>query len=292
MKKKLSWLFALLTLLGLTALLVIFIATHDITMLNPKGFIGHKQKNLLILTSILMLIVVIPVFLLGILFAIRYRSSHKHSKYTPDWEHSTLGETLWWGIPFLIITVLAVFTWISSHRLSPFKPLESQETPLEIQVIALEWKWLFIYPKEGIATINYIQFPQNVPLNFEITADAPMNSFWIPQLGGQIYAMPAMRSKLHLIANEEGSYRGSTANLSGKGFAGMVFEAKATTKEEFQNWVHQVKQSHHHLNDQEYFKVAQPSQYNEVTYFKLSEPHLFEHVMDKYLKPQKKPQQH
>lgn len=289
MKKKLTILFAVLTTLGFIALTILFISRHNIAMLEPKGWIAMKQRNLLVIASLLMLIVVIPVFLLTLIFAIRYRSNHQKSRYTPDWEHSTLGETIWWGIPFLIITVLATFTWISSYQLSPFKPLESSKEPLTIQVIALEWKWLFIYPKQGIATVNYIQFPVDTPINFEITADAPMNSFWIPQLGGQIYAMPAMRSQLHLIAQEEGVYRGSAANLSGKGFAGMVFDAKATTEKEFENWVQKAKSKGASLNHSVYYKLSQPSQYNPVTLYHLSENKLFDQVMDKYLKPTKTP---
>lgn len=291
MKKKLTLILALLTLLGFIALSVIFISTHNIPVLEPKGLIGEKQRNLIVLASYLMLIVVIPVFFLTLLFSFRYQEGHKKSKYTPDWEHSTLGEALWWGIPFVIITVLAVFTWISSYRLSPFKPLENAKAPLKIQVVALEWKWLFIYPEQGIAVVNDLRFPSNTPLEFEITADAPMNSFWIPQLGGQIYAMPSMRSQLHLIANEVGSYRGCTANLSGKGFASMYFQAQALTDNDFESWVREVKSGSSSLNKGSYYKLAQPSEYVPTTYYQLGDHHLFDSIIQKYLTPQNTPTQ-
>ena len=163
------------------------------------------------------------------------------AKHAPDWEHNYIAEYCWWGVPIVIIVILAVTTWKSSHDLNPFKPIESEKKPLAIQVVALHWKWLFIYPEQGIATVNFVQFPEKTPINFEITSDAPMNSFWIPQLGGQIYAMPAMRSKLHLIANEIGSFRGVSANISGKGFAGMTFTAKSSSEEDFDAWVQSGK---------------------------------------------------
>lgn len=285
MKKKLTLILALAATLGCIALTVLFISSHNIAVLEPKGWIAEKQRNLIVISSLLMVLVVIPVYLLTLVFSIRYRHTHKSAKYTPDWEHSTLGEVLWWGIPFLIITVLAVLTWISSFKLSPFKPLVSSEKPLKIQVVALEWKWLFIYPEEGIATVNAIHFPVKRPVQFEITADAPMNSFWIPQLGGQIYAMPAMRSSLHLVADEAGTYRGCAANLSGKGFAGMVFDATATSNTEYDDWVRKVKSEGSDLNYKTYYQMAQPSEYNPVSLYRLTDNGLFDKIMNKYLKP-------
>lgn len=284
MKKKIT--ITLLSLLFLGAVLsgLHFLSSHDIVVLNPKGLIAMKQRDLIIIASLLMLIVVIPVFILTWLFAYKYRAGSK-AKYTPDWHHSYIAETLWWSVPFLIIVVLAAITWKSSHELSPFKPIDAGKKQLEIQAVALDWKWLFIYPEQGIATINFIQFPEKMPLSFEITADAPMNSFWIPQLGGQIYAMPAMKTKLHLIANEIGSFRGSSANLSGKGFAGMVFTAESTSQEDFDRWVKSVKQSSRSLTFDEYHRLALPSEYHPVTTYVLAEENLFDHIVMKYGMP-------
>jgi len=190
--------------------------------------------------------------------------------------------------PLIIILILSVITWKSSHQLNPFKPLTSDKKPVTIQVVALQWKWLFIYPEQGIATVNFIQFPEKRPVNFEITADAPMNSFWIPQLGGQIYAMPAMRTKLHLIADEVGTYRGLSTNISGKGFAGMTFNAKASSEAEFEQWVSEVKRSGKSLEFANYKQLVEPSEYVPVSYYSLPDRNLFDQIMQQYEPPTKK----
>ncbi len=274
-----------LLVLGFIALSAWYMSTHYIAVLDPKGMIGQKERDLIVTSSILMLIVVIPVFVFTLLFAWRYRANNTKAKHTPDWEHNYIAEYCWWGVPLIIIIVLALLTWRSSHELNPFKPLVSDKKPISIQVIALEWKWLFLYPEQGIATVNFIQFPENTPLNFEITSDAPMNSFWIPALGGQIYAMPAMRSKLHLIANKKGVFRGSSSNISGEGFAGMVFTAKSISQEDFDSWVNDVHSSSPPLTMDLYKELAKPSSYDPPHYYVLEESDLFEKVMMKYMHP-------
>jgi len=285
MKKGFRIAILVLFILGITALCVLYLTSHNIVVMNPKGMIGMRQRELFITASLLMLIVVIPVFVLTLFFAWKYKESNRKSKYTPEWEHSYLAEFLWWGIPMVIIVILSVITWKSSHELNPFKPLDSDKKPLVIQVLALEWKWLFIYPEQGIATVNFFQFPEKTPINFEISADAPMNSFWIPQLGGQIYAMPAMRSKLHLIASEVGVFRGCSAHISGEGFSGMNFDAKSSSQEDFDRWVKSVKQSSNNLNLDEYNQLAKPSSYNPVTSYVLMQQDLFDRIVMKYHMP-------
>ena len=176
---------------------------------------------------------------------------------------------------------------MKTYELDPYKPIVSDVKPMKIQVVALQWKWLFIYPEENIATVNYFQFPQKTPIHFEITADAPMNSFWIPRLGGQIYAMPKMKTELYLMADEPGSYNGASANLSGVGFAGMHFIAEASTDETFQEWVKNAKQSSNTLNLEEYNQLAKPSKNNPVTVYQLEEKDLFHEILMKYMLPQK-----
>jgi cytochrome o ubiquinol oxidase subunit 2 len=178
-----------------------------------------------------------------------------------------------------------MITWKSTHDLNPFNPIVSDKKAVKIQVVALQWKWLFIYPEQGIATVNFIQFPVDTPVNFEITADAPMNSFWIPQLGGMIYAMPAMRSKLHLIASEMGDFRGVSANLSGTGFAGMTFVAKSSSLADFEGWVQTVRQSKSQLTAESYKQLVMPSQNNPVATYILQDNNLFEEVLMKYMPP-------
>lgn len=280
--KKLKVALIVVLLLIVAALTALYIYNNNIAVLNPKGFISVQQRELIIITSLLMLIVVVPVFILTFVITRKYRASNTKSKYDPNWGHSNLAEILWWGVPTVIIVLLAIVTWKTTHELNPFNPIETDKKPLKIQAVALNWKWLFIYPEQGVASINYVQFPAGIPLNFEITADAPMNSFWIPQLGGQIYAMPAMRTQLHLLANEPGTFRGSSANLSGKGFAGMVFTAKSTSEEEFNDWVEAVKRSSGQLDLNEYNQLVEPSEYNPVTTYVLRKSDLFDYIIMKY----------
>jgi len=216
----------------------------------------------------------------------RYRASdNRKAKYTPDWDSHRLLELAWWAIPFIIISVLAVITWRSSHELDPFRALDSAKKPITIQVVALQWKWLFIYPDQHIATLNYVEFPEDTPVNFEITADAPMNSFWIPSLGGQVYAMPGMKTQLHLISDHAGEYQGSSSNISGQGFAGMRFTAKAVAAADFADWAKKAEKSTTALDWIAYSNIAAPSQDLPATDYVLAEHDLFDKVVDKFMLP-------
>lgn len=275
---------AILVSLGVVVLSVLFALDANFQVLNPKGYIAQEERDLILISFLLMLIVVVPVIYLTFHIAWKYRASNKKAKYDPEWDQDLVAEAVWWGLPCLIVAVLSVILWRSTHQLDPFKPLDSEVKPVRIQVVALQWKWLFIYPEEGIATVNYVQFPEKTPVNFEITADAPMNSFWIPQLGGQIYAMPAMRTKLHLIASQVGTYRGCSSNLSGKGFAGMTFSAVSSTQEDYNNWVQEVRGGDR-LDSESYQGLAEPSEYNPVALYKLGQNDLFDSIVMKYMMP-------
>ena len=284
MKKIFKIIILLLFFITIIAASAAFISSNNIAVLEPAGWIGEKEKDLIITASLLMLIVVIPVFIMTFLFAWKYRE-HKGSKHSPEWEHSAIAEYCWWGIPFIIICCLATITWKSSYDLSPLKDLKSNQKPLVIQVVALQWKWLFLYPEEKIATVNYIQFPVNRPIKFEITADAPMNSFWIPQLGGQIYAMPAMRSELRLIANKTGIFKGVSSNLSGTGFAGMTFKARASTSDEYITWINGIKNSEKSFGMKDYNLLVKPSENESVKIYNLEKNDLFDAILMKYMMP-------
>ncbi|PCI76768.1 ubiquinol oxidase subunit II [Candidatus Aerophobetes bacterium] len=275
-------------IIGVLALLGVYIANNNIPVLQPQGLIASKEKHLIVTCVLLMLIVVVPVYILAIVFAVRYRKSNEKARHEPDWEHNTIAEVCWWGIPLVIIAILSVIIWKSSHDLNPFKPLDSNKKPLVVQVVALEWKWLFLYPEQGIATVNWVQFPADTPINFQITADAPMNSFWIPALGGQIYAMPGMRAKLHLIADKPGEYRGVSANMSGTGFAGMTFTAKSCTEQDFDHWVQTVQSQGGVMDEETYTHLLEPSQYHSVTTYGSMENDLFKKIIMKYMEPPKK----
>lgn len=276
-----------LVLLGVLAVLGIAVLLRDanIAILNPKGLIAERQRDLIVFATLLMLVVVVPVFVLTFFIAWKYRATNTRARYTPNWDHSRRLEFIWWGVPILIIGVLSVVIWTSSHDLDPYKPLVSRRQPVKVQVISLQWKWLFIYPKEGIATVNYLKFPEDTPVDFELTADSPMNSFWIPQLGGQIYAMSGMRTQLHLMASEQGTYAGSSANLSGEGFASMRFKAAAVSDNEYQKWLQSVRMSQGRLDMAEYGKLTKPSKGDKPYDYAMSEPGLYDKIIMKYTMP-------
>jgi len=268
-------------LLGLITLLT----GCKMAILNPKGQIATSEMHLLVGSTILMLVVVIPVIILSFVIPWRYRATNTKAKYTPDWCDSVMLEIIWWSIPCIIIIILATATWIMTHRLDPYRPLAGKEKPLTIQAIALDWKWLFIYPDQHIATVNYLQIPVNKPIRFYITSDAPMNSLEIPQLAGQIYAMTGMRTTLHFNATSPGIYRGLSTNYSGPGFSAMHFKVKATSTKEFNKWVKALQQKPKQLTMTAYNKLVKPSRANPVEYFSSPTNNLFNKVIMKYMGP-------
>ncbi len=284
MKQKLKLLVLFLFPILLISWMLYYAGGQNIDILNSKGEIANHQRNILIFTALLSLIVIIPVFTMLGLFVWRYRESNKKATYRPDWGHNNLLEVIWWGIPILIIVVLSVVTWKTSHSLDPWRPLDSEKEPVRVQVVALQWKWLFIYPDHNIATINYFRMPVDTPVNFEIAADAPMNSFWIPSLGGQIYAMNGMITKLHLQADEPGQYDGVSANISGEGFADMKFIAEATSQNEFDHWIHNIKnENSENLSIANYTELALPSSEIIISKYGSADPELFNYIVMKYM---------
>lgn len=274
-------LFALLPLV-----FVLFLSGCDnMLLLEPRGWVAAEQKELLIISVLLMLTIVVPVILLTFFVARKYRASNTKAKYEPNWGHSTVLEMVWWAIPCVIIAILAALTMVSSHKLDPYRSLDVPGKPMTIQVIALNWRWLFIYPEQQIATINFLELPVNRPVTFLITSDAPMNSFQIPQLGGQIYAMPGMQTKLNLIADKPGDYYGFSANYSGHGFANMNFIARASSEADFDKWVKSVKQSHNKLTMTAYDKLVPDSIDNSVQSYSGVDKDVFKNVIMKYMMP-------
>lgn len=285
MKKKYELIISVVLSLVVILIGVVYFGQGNIAVLNPQGIIADKQRDLMVISVLLMLIVIVPVYVMLFMFGWKYRASNKKAKYTPNADSSVVAETIWWLVPILIISVLSVLIWNSSHDLDPAKSLKSSNKPITIQVVALQWKWLFIYPDQKIATVNYVRFPQKTPVKFEITSDAPMNSFWIPSLGSQIYAMSGMSTTLNLMANSTGSYRGSSANISGDGFSGMKFTAQSTSQYDFENWTSRVKNTGHPLNVQSYEELAKPSKNSPVSYYSLADDNLYDTVILKYVGP-------
>lgn len=258
---------------------------NKIMMFNPQGVIAKDELDLMITAVGLMLIIVIPVIIATFVIAYRYRASNTKAKYTPEFEHSAKLEAVWWTIPIIIIVILGTITWISTHKLDPYRPLNSAVKPVRIQVVSLEWRWLFIYPDQGIATLNFVEFPVNTPINFSITSDAPMNSFMIQQLAGQIYSMAGMQTQLHLMADQPGIYNGRSVSFSGDGFAGMTFNAKAVSASEFNQWVATVQKSSNPLTLNAYNNLVPPSRDDSVQYFSPVADNLFNNIIMKYMMP-------
>ncbi len=254
-------------------------------VLNPKGVIAAQEKELLFDSIALMLIVVIPVIIMSFAFAFRYRAS-RNATYKPDWSHSYLIEAVCWGVPLVIIVILGIWTWEKSHSLDPYKEIDVPGKPLLIEAVALPWKWLFIYPEQNIATVNYVEMPRNRQVQFYLTNDnVPMSAFFIPQLGSQIYTMAGMRTRLHLLANEDGEYEGLNSQFNGDGFSEMRFKADVVDNAEFNKWVGHVKQVNAQLEIPEYLQLQKPAVAVPVQYFSAVKPNLFERIMDQYMMP-------
>jgi|SRR5581483_7440168 len=257
----------------------------NIPLLEPRGPLAEKERNLMLFAAFLSLFVVVPVFSMAIFIAWKYREGNTKARYSPEFDHSKLLESIWWLIPTVLIGILSVVAWNSSHTLDPYRPLSSTVRPLNVEVVALDWKWLFIYPDQGVASVSQLELPVNTPVSFTITSDAPMNSFWIPQLGGQVYAMPGMSTQLHLAASKVGSYDGYSANISGVGFADMGFKANAVSSTQFRDWIHTASITPKYLTMATYSQLAKPSENNLVSYYSLLDPYLYTEIINKYMAP-------
>jgi cytochrome o ubiquinol oxidase subunit II len=236
-------------------------------VLDPQGPVGEAERVILGDATAIMLAVVIPVIVLTLVFAWWFRSSNRRATYRPDWEYSGRIELIVWSIPALVILFLGGMAWISSHELDPPKPLESAKSPLVVEVVSLDWRWLFIYPREGIATVNYLVVPTGVPVHFRLTSTSVMNSFFIPQLGSQIYTMPGMTTQLNLQADTPGAYSGISAQFSGPGFSDMQFTLHAESSDEFTTWVAQAHQRGGVLDEATVTQLIRPTRATgELTY--------------------------
>jgi cytochrome o ubiquinol oxidase subunit 2 len=265
-----------------SALTVSGCGLSEAPMLDPKGPITLIERDLLFTAFGLMLIVVIPVFIMAFVFVWWYRPVSKHDVYKPDWGYSVWMDGLVWLVPAAIVIALGTLVWDYTHRLDPYNSIDPDKHPLEVQVVAQDWKWLFLYPEQEVAVVNELVFPSERPLSLKITSDTVMNSFLIPALGGQIYAMAGMETRLHLLADEPGKFRGRNMQYSGSGFANQYFEARAVSNEDFEAWVAKVRQSPDRLNAVAYEELAKPSELHPVTYYAAFEPDLFAGIIAKY----------
>ncbi len=255
---------------GLLILSAFLLAGCNTVVMKPSGDIAAQQGHLIFVSTMLMLLIIVPVIVLTFWFAWRYRQSQTDASvpYDPEWDHSTMLELVIWGAPLLIIIALGLLTWITTHTLDPYRPLERLDAghpvsadvkPLTVEVVALDWKWLFIYPDQGVATVNELVAPVNTPIRFKITASTVMNSFYIPALAGQIYAMPGMETALNAVINQPGDYEGFSANYSGAGFSDMHFTFHGVSQDGFNQWVQSAKAGGGALDRPVYQDIEQPS---------------------------------
>jgi cytochrome o ubiquinol oxidase subunit 2 len=274
---------------GLPLPLLAVLSGCNTVVMNPNGDIAKQQADLIIVSVLLMLIIIVPVMILIVLFAWRYRKG-ANARYEPDWDHSTKLELVIWGAPLLIIIVLGLITWVSTHKLDPYRaldridehrPITASTKALEVQVVALDWKWLFIYPELGIASVNELVTPVDVPVRFKITSSTVMNTFYIPTLAGMIYAMPGMETTLNAVLNKAGDYQGLSANFSGDGFSHMKFAYKGVSAAEFDGWVQKMKANPGVLNRTDYLELEKPSEREPVRYYGQVEPALFNRVLNR-----------
>ncbi|MFD1035387.1 ubiquinol oxidase subunit II [Sphingomonas hankookensis] len=290
--RSLPWHRPLRSLLPLAALP--FLGGCNMVVLNPAGDVARQQADVLMISVGLMLLIIVPVMALTVWFAWKYRASNEKATYKPNWDHSTALELVIWSGPLLIVIALGALTWISTHLLDPYRPIgrisaEKPETPrdapLEIQVVSLDWKWLFIYPEQGIATVNRLVVPVDRQVRFRLSSSSVMNTFYVPAMAGMIYTMPGMETKLHAVLNRPGTFEGMSAHYSGAGFSYMNFKTTSTDAAGFDKFVAGVKAMPNRLDTQRYLELEKPSEKVPPMGFAGVEPGLFNRIVQMCVKP-------
>jgi cytochrome o ubiquinol oxidase subunit 2 len=270
------------------------LAGCKMVVMDPAGDVAAQQRDLILLSTGLMLLIIVPVIAMTLFFAWKYRASSKSATYDPEFTHSTKIEVAVWGAPMAIILVLGTVTWVTSHKLDPYRPIDrlaphqpvaAGAKPLEVDVVALDWKWLFIYPEQGVATVNELALPVDRPVAFKITASNVMNSFYAPALAGQVYAMPGMQTQLHAVLNKPGQYEGFSANYSGAGFSGMRFKLDGMSQADFDRWAAGMRAKPAQLTRADYQALAQPSQNDPVRLYGGVDPTLFLDIVNRCSAP-------
>jgi cytochrome o ubiquinol oxidase subunit 2 len=251
-------------------------------VLDPKGPIALAERDLLRDAFVVMMLVVVPVIVMALWFAWRYRASNTKAVYAPTWANSAKVDAVVWLVPALIVIAVGVLLWRSTHKLDPYREIASSTPPLDVQVVAQDWKWLFIYPDQGIAVVNQLAIPNGRPVSLRITSDTVMNSFYVPQLAGQIYAMAGMQSRLQLLADQPGKFVGRNSQYSGGGFSDQFFEVTSMTPADFDAWVAKAKQAPAKLDAATYAALAAKSRLNPITFYSAVEPKLFDAIIAKY----------
>ncbi len=266
----------------------------NLVLLNPAGDVARQQSDLMIASVILISLIIVPVLIAIGVIAWRYRASNERADYDADWDHSTKLELVVWAAPLLIIVMLGAMTWIGAHQLDPYRPLTrisaghpvaANAQPLEVEVVSLDWKWLFFYPKYGIATVNELAAPINMPIHFKLTSTTMMNSFFIPSLAGQIYTMPGMQTVLHAVINKPGNYKGFSSNYSGHGFTDMRFRFLGMSQQDFSRWVAKVRAGGSDLDRKAFDQLSKPSRAVPVHYYAHVDADLYHHILNRCVDP-------
>ena len=279
-----------LRLAALPLLASLLTGCSKLVVLNPAGDVAAQQGDLVVIATVLMLLIIVPVIALTLWFAWRYRQGSRHAEtdYAPDWHHSTKLELVIWAAPLVIIIALGAITWITTHKLDPYRPLDriseqkalpENVKPLEVQVVSLDWKWLFVLPEQGIATVNELAAPVDRPIRFTLTSSTTMNAFYVPDLAGMIYTMPGMQTELNAVINKPGVFRGMSSHYSGAGFSGMNFRFHGLSEQDFEQWVARAKAEGQPLTRQAYLALAKPSERHPVERFSSVEDGLFDRVV-------------
>jgi cytochrome o ubiquinol oxidase subunit II len=257
----------------------------DWAVLDPKGPIGDGNATLLVDSVAIMLAIVVPTIVATLAAAWWYRSSNTRAQYLPEFEYSGQLELIVWAIPLLTIMLLGGVAWIGSHDLDPARPLASKEEPLDVQVVSLDWKWLFIYPDQHVASVNRLVIPAGTPIRFSLTSGSVMTAFFVPQLGSMIYTMNRMRTQLNLAADQPGTLRGLATQISGDGFADMHFEVQAVSSQDFYAWLGQVRAGGPALTPESYIELSKQSVVPKPFTFQTVSDGLFEKILDQTLPP-------
>jgi cytochrome o ubiquinol oxidase subunit 2 len=254
-------------------------------ILDPQGPIGAAEKTILIDSVAIMLAIVVPTIVAIFAFAFWFRASNTRAFYWPDWEYSGRIELVVWSIPTLTVILLGGVAWLGAHHLDPAKPIEGSSKPLTIQAVSLDWKWLFIYPDQKVATVNTLTVPAGVPLQFELTSASVMNAFFIPQFGSLIYTMNGMNNRLNLRADTPGTFQGLSAHFSGDGFSDMHFDVHVVPSEQFSKWAQDASSAPQALDERSYIQIAKPSMKNAPAIYRLADPDLYKSIVTQKLPP-------
>lgn len=271
-----------LFIIGIT----VVVMDENTLVYHPKGIIAQSILDLIITNYLLILSIILPTYVLLFVIVWKYCIKNEEAKHDPDHTYGLKGQVLMWVLPSIVVVVMSFVNWDATYDLNPYKPIESDDKPLSVQVVAMDWKWLFIYPELGIATLNFLHIPERTAIHLKLTADhSPMNSFWIPQLSGQIYSMTGMTTQLYLMADAPGTYQGKAVEINGDGYADMTFTVKSSSQKEFDEWVNEVKKSNQHLTADQYKELVKHEINKSIILYSEVEPNLYHKIVEQYMYP-------